>query len=275
MDVVNHLSLAVVGLSTVAAGLGLGKDELYRDGDWANAQWYGQDFVTLFLVVPVTGAVAVASESGDWPQGDIVLAGLLTYFIYTYTFYAFVAKFNRCYLLHVAILSLSVLALILQLNALREAELDISRKPASESHAGSPHATIVVSGVYLMVISGMLCLLWLTDVAGHYMSAEYRSDTPTGEPPTLIYTLDLGFVLPLCFYGAIQVMRDEFEGYVIAGMMLVKQSTLGFALMAMVLSMYRYKFATPLSLAALWFVLGVTGTILSVLYFSSIDIVAN
>jgi hypothetical protein len=47
-----------------------------------------------------------------------------------------------------------------------------------------------------------------------------------------VYVLDLGVVLPLALLGARWLVKDEPWGYVLAGSMLIKAITMGFALLA-------------------------------------------
>jgi hypothetical protein len=97
-------------------------------------------------------------------------------------------------------------------------------------------------------------------------------DTPTGEPLTPVYILDLGFVIPACLYGAIQSLRKKFWGTILTAVMLVMVATMGFALMAMAIGLYVYGFGLQGFLTVFWFVLGTSGLLLSLFYLRSIKI---
>jgi hypothetical protein len=55
--------------------------DLYQDGAWVNAQWLGQDFVSLFIALPVLMVAYYKSIRKEKWKWNMVLAGALFYFV--------------------------------------------------------------------------------------------------------------------------------------------------------------------------------------------------
>ena len=102
------LSVTVLALMAVQAGLGLAVTGLYPEQTWAVAALRGNDLVTLVLVGPALGLALLASRRHATTASVLVWLGLLFYGAYNYAYYAFGTAFNDVFLLHVAAFSASV-----------------------------------------------------------------------------------------------------------------------------------------------------------------------
>jgi hypothetical protein len=60
-----RLSWALVPLMSAASLAGLLWEGLYRDAEWAQAAWFGNDLVTLFVAVPSLAASLVLARRGS------------------------------------------------------------------------------------------------------------------------------------------------------------------------------------------------------------------
>ena len=82
--------LAVMGIQAV---IGLVFQTAYRDIDWIRATWFGNDWVTLVVAVPLLFAGLVRGAAGSI-RGLLLWLGLIAYALYNYVFYLFGAALN-------------------------------------------------------------------------------------------------------------------------------------------------------------------------------------
>jgi hypothetical protein len=121
----------------------------------------------------------------------------------------------------------------------------------------------------------MISFLWLNDIIAHLSNPEHNSDTPDGKAPLIIYSLDLAIIIPLMIVSALSLYWRSKWGYVLSGIILTKTSTLGFALMAMALSMFLKRLNPDYFLIVLWSVIGLMGTLLTILYLKNLQVEDN
>jgi hypothetical protein len=242
------ISFAIAILAVIAASVGI-FGSVYREGAWFISQMIGQDVFTLVVAVGLFIVPFIENKKAKLVQG-----GFFAYMVYTYVFYAFAVQFNVLFLVYVALCSLSVLGLLL-----------VFRQISGFSLKDSKGWALKGSSIYLIVVCLILSLLWLGDIIGRLLGKPML-DTPTGEPLTPVYILDLGFVIPACLYGAIQSLRKKFWGTILTAAMLVMVATMGFALMGMTIGLYAYGFGLDSFLAVFWFILGTAGLFLSLFY---------
>ncbi|NJB72192.1 hypothetical protein GGR42_002683 [Saonia flava] len=250
-----YITFSILVLASISCAISIVNNDLYLDGEWANAQWLGQDIATLFVAIPLL--LLSYQKSIKTKKWETVLSGTLFYFVYTYSFFVFEAKLTFLYFFHLPIFSLSLIGLFISLkNTLAEKRKYVTKNNSIKR--------LVL--VYLLLISGMLSFLWLSDIVSHITIPNYKSDTPSGEPLLIVYTLDLAIVIPLMMISVIGYYKNRQYGIKLIGVMLTKTSTLGIALMAMSLSMYLQKLSLDLFLAILWFSIGIIGTTLSLFF---------
>lgn len=253
------LVYAIFGLTVSSCMASIRFNEIYQDSAWANAQWLGQDLVSLFVAAPLL-LVAYFKSLKSW-KWKMVLAGASFYFVYTYAFYTIVAKLNFLYFFHLAIFGSAIFLLFIVL-----LQLFKSRKPFQPSYLWLKWSSIS----FLLINSSMLSFLWILEVLSHYFISDYQSDTPNGEPAMIIYTLDLSIVVPLMLAAAYGYWKNRNYGYVLTGIMLTKTALIGFALMAMALNMYFQEISLEVFLVYLWCFIGCLGTVLTISYIRSI-----
>lgn len=247
---------AIALLAGISCLMAVIDNDIYRDGAWAKAQWLGQDTITLLVAVPaLLLAQYRADKSTAW---QIILAGILFYFVYTYAFFMFAAKFTFLFFFQLPVFSLSIFALISLLY-----HIWVSPFNFRLGHRGWQFA---IMG-YMSGISAMVAGLWLRDMIGFLYWEGFALDSPDGEPLTIVYALDLSLVIPLMAAGVGGMYRKKRLGYLLTGLMLTKTTTLGLSLMAMALSMYFHKLNPSLFLAGLWSVIGLIGLILTLFFF--------
>lgn len=255
LQIITYLML---GLLLVSCLISIMHNEIYQDGDWANAQWLGQDMVSLLLASPLLFMAQHQSVKYQNWKWKMVWSGVFFYFVYTYAFFMFAAKLTFLYLFHLPIFSLAVIGFVISVLDIFSTEFKISMKNTTLKW------TIIG---YTIFISIMISVLWLKDIFAHLTIPGHRSDVPGGEAPLIIYSLDLAIVIPLMLLAAFGYWQEKQYGYKLIGIMLVKSSTLGFALMAMSLTLYFLHQNSDTFLIILWSIIGLIGMILAILYF--------
>jgi len=256
------LNYLMAGFTLISCTMSIFNNDIYLDGEWANAQWLGQDIVTLVLALPlllISLSRGVVDDNFKW---KLVNSGILLYYVYTYSFFMFAAELTFLYLLHLPIYGLAVISFVMTC-------VDIFGK--SRTLEFGKRSLKITIAVYLAFIALMVAVLWLGDIYAHLSEPGHRSETPDGKAPLIIYSLDLALILPLMILSAIQLLKGTTFGYKLTGIILIKTSTLGFALMAMGLSMYIQKLSPEYFLIVLWSILGILGTALSISYLKNLQ----
>ena len=197
-------SMTVCALMGVQAVLGLAFPERYRDVAWIRATWYGNDWVTLVVAVPLFVLVIRASSRGS-PRGRLGVVGVLFYAAYNYAFYLFGAALNIFFPLYVGLLLLSTAALVM---ALRRLDPDVA---ALRLQRWTPVRAI---GGYMLVVGAVLGSVWVGIWAAFIFAGR---PTPI-EPDAfqLVAALDLTLIVPALCVGGVWLWRHRPWGYVVA-----------------------------------------------------------
>ncbi len=219
------LSLIVSLLAALTAAAGLLWPGFYQDNDFVRMAWYGNDWVTLVIVIPSFWISLYFSKQGAvW--AELIWMGLLGYLFYNYAFYLFGARFNVFFLSYVAILSLSAFGLISGLPVLLE-----KIRPYSIKSKGW------VIG-YLVLIAGILCMVEIPPSLNYLTTGTIPQIVESSQHPTsVVFALDLSIVVPLSVLAAILFVRSTRWGLVLTAIMLVKGATYGLVLVVNTLLM--------------------------------------
>ena len=251
------INYVIAGFTLVSCAISIFNNDIYQDGDWVNAQWLGQDIVTLVLALPlllISLNRGLVDENFKW---TLVNSGMLLYFVYTYSFFVFAAELTFLYLLHLPIYGLAVIGFVMTCVEIFGKDYGLWFK------SNALRKTIAV---YLGFIAIMVAVLWIGDIFSHLSDPQHESGTPDGKAPLIVYSLDIALILPLMILSAIQLIKRTEFGYKLTAIILVKTSTLGFALMAMGLSMYVQKLSPEYYLIIIWSVLALLGSFLTSRY---------
>jgi hypothetical protein len=108
------LSAIIAILMIMACAGGLFIDDLYRDNAFSASAWRGTDLATLVIAAPMLVAALILSLRGS-ARAQLFWLGMLDYALYNYAYYLFGTAFDRFFLIYVALLTLSIFALILGL----------------------------------------------------------------------------------------------------------------------------------------------------------------
>ena len=250
-------------LVIISCGITIPFNHIFQDGAWANAQWLGQDVVTLILLAPLLGWAQCRVFVQKDETMKYFLAGVLFYFAYIYAFYMFAAQLTIFYLLHLPIWGLSLFALFLALQDLFQGDLQLQ-------WSGKKWPIMV----YLGFISIMLTIIWGSDIVAHLTDPAHTSDTPNGEAPLIIYSLDLALVIPMMILSILGLWRYSQWGIKLTGVILVKAATIGFTLLGMGAAMYFRDQDPEVGLMLLWAFLGIVGSLLVFLYHRNLNYIS-
>lgn len=241
-----RLSVVIAVLAAIASAGGLFLSGLYRDNALITAAWHGNDFVTLFLALPVMVGSLVFSTRGS-RKAQLVWMGTLWYMVYNYMFYLFGAAFNPFFLIYVALFTMSAYALVLALLKIDAVELSArvyDRLPVR-----------LVSG-FMLFFAILLGVMWI----GLSMSYVFTGVVPvaitqTGHPTGVVFAMDLSLIVPSLILCAVALIRRKAWGFILSTIVMIKASTYGLAMMAM--SVFSYLEAGILDpLIFLWGFLG-------------------
>jgi hypothetical protein len=208
------MTIFIVVLTLVAAVGGLFLDKLYTDtSSFALNAWYANDIIIIAVDLPLMIAALILSIRGSL-RGQLVWLGMVEFTIYNYSYYLFGAALNSLFLVYVALFSLSMYTIVFGLIYLDYNRIDKSFKKKT------PVKGISIFMILLAVILGGAWILqWVNFVR-------------TGTPPqiminvnsanNLVASLDLTFVVPLCFVAAYYLWKRRPIGFVLTVMLNVK-----------------------------------------------------
>jgi hypothetical protein len=242
------LTWPIALLVTIAAGVGFFIDYLYRDAPVNAAQAVGQDLVTLVVALPVLVVSAILALRGSM-RGHLVWLGALGYLVYTYLSYALAIEFNPLFLVYVALLGLSLYALIGGL-----ATTDFARIKARFS----PATPVKAVSIFLGVVAALFYIMWLSEDIPALLAGGVPQGVMEAEAPTdVVHVLDMALLLPANVLTAILLWRRRALGYALAGTLLSLLSILVLAVMSMLVFQVLYGVAAVAEALGIAVVFGV------------------
>jgi hypothetical protein len=198
---------------------GLLSDDAYRG--------YGEDLVLVSraqdvftaLVVPVLVWAGVRSSRGSL-AAHLLWLGLLFYLAYSYAIYLIGWPQNRAFLLYVVVVLISTAALVDGLVRV------------SPSHVRPAFAGLHTRGLgwFFVVVGVAFVGLWLSDVGPSALGSRPPVNVGPGGTPYAVYVLDLTIALPAVIATGVMLLRRHPIAEVVAGVVLVKITTLFTAL---------------------------------------------
>jgi hypothetical protein len=206
------LSLPITLLALAASLAGIMIHSVYakETANWAG-QAVGQDIANAFLY-PALLALALLAARGSL-RAYLAWAGLLAYSVYTYAVYAFATHFGPLFLLHIAILGLSVYALIGSLTS-----IDAARVKAAFGETAPVRQTAWVLNALVLVF----CALWLSsDIPATLRNVPSNELREAGVLTNPVHVLDLAIFIPALALTAVFLLRGRPLGFVLAPVLLV------------------------------------------------------
>ena len=233
---------------------GLLAPSIYRDPAVVLPQNLATDVVTLCVAIPLLAAAGVLSWRGSLP-GRVLWLGALAFLVYDYGMYALAVRWNPLFLVYVALFGLSLFTLIVGLAGTH------ARRMRATFFLGAPVRAVAA---YLIVIAVIAGAMWLSEEIGALLSGTTPASVTEFETPTnSVHVFDLGVVLPAMVVAAVMLLRGHAWGYVLAPMLLVKATTIGLWVAAMIWFSAREGFAVAPAYTAFFLGFAVVGAALS------------
>jgi len=256
------LSFIIAALAVTASAGGLLIDGLYQGNAFLQAAWFGNDLVTLFVAVPLfVGSLIMAMRGSR--RGRLVWLGMLAYMLYNFAYYLFGTVFNRLFLLYVATLDLSMMALLFALVRMDAAALGRRFRPATPARWIACFMLFVAVG--LTVAYGAMSMSFVT--TGQIPEII----TLTGHVTNVVFALDLSLVVPWFILAAVLLWQRRPWGYVLATLLNVKGAVYMLALSAATVSGVQRGVSEDLSQLGLWAFIGVGSLIASVVLIGNLE----
>ena len=214
----------VIFLMTIASATGLFWDGLYRDNAFVKMTWFGNDIVTLFVVVPLAFVTWIRSMCGS-QRSQLIWLGTMLYAIYNYAFYLFGTAFNVLFLVYVGLLTFSILTLILGLSKINADAVSAQFRPVTPVKA--------IAG-FMFVFAAMMSILWISMTFDFILTGNLPEMLQkTGHPTQLVFALDLGLLVPGLLLSAVLLWKRHAWGYIAAAIVLIKANTYGMVMISM------------------------------------------
>jgi hypothetical protein len=198
----------------LAALPGFLMDDLYTGSAAVAEMLRGYDLVTLTLAVPGLVLSLLAARQGS-VRAQLVWAGMLAYFAYTYALYVFGTSFNDAFLLHIAVFGCSVFALVLTVPA-----LDVT---GIAERLGERTPRRLIGGTLGLLAAG-LGGMWMYHSVHNAVTGEVPPGSALVEPAIMVHlamALDLALLVPAYVLAAVWLWRGAAWGYVVAAIVLV------------------------------------------------------
>lgn len=254
-------SIATFVLTVVATLVGLLVPGFYRDAPVLLPQVYGQDLLTLVAAVPALAVSLYFAVRGSL-RGYVVWLGVTGYLLYTYASYAFMTAFNELYLVYTTLLWLTLFTFV----------GGVVRLDATGLKRSIGETPVRLYAGFYVLLSVLISSLWLSEILPATTSGTVPPSIAEAELPTsVIYSFDLGIIIPAFLLTAYWLWRGESWGYAFTGVLLVKIATLGGAVLAMAAYMIRDGQEVPLPQIVIFGLMTFVSVVLMVRYLLSID----
>ena len=194
----------------VASVVGLLVHGLYPDDPWAREALRGGDLTTIAVAAPVLVVSILLARRGS-RAAQAVWLGALAYSVYNYAYYVFGAEFNNIFVLHVALFSLSIAALVLVV-----ANVDVDA--IANRFRGTRGARLI--GGFLAVVGTVLGGLWVTLAIRFSVTGELIAGLPR-EGVHLVFAIDTSLLVPALVISGILLWRRTSPGFVFGTAMAV------------------------------------------------------
>ena len=253
------LSIVLGALMVVQSTLGLTYPAEYLDADWIKATWFGNDWVTLVVAVPLL-SIGLTGRGRESVRRLLAWLGVLGYAVYNYAFYLFGAALNTFFLLYVAATVVATTALIVALSS-----VDSTRV----AHAFRRSTPVRAIGGGLGGVAVGLASIWIFMWAAHVFAG--RQLPAETEVFKLVAALDLSVMVPALVSGGALLWRKSRWGYLLAAIAGV-QASLYLVVLSInsIIAIRRGLEAAPGQLP-IWVPLTTFITLLTLLLFANVD----
>lgn len=197
------LVAAIVAAGGSVIGL-LATDRIYgQETDILADAAAAQDFVNLIVVAPLVVVLGILASRGSM-IAYLCWLGCLVFTAYNYAIYAFSIHFGPLFLPWIAVLGLSVFALIGGL-------VTLDSPAVKNRFAGR---VLPPTAWALITLAALFAFLWLSEIVPDLMAGgASRSASDWRIPTNPVHVLDLAFFLPAVFASGVMLLRGHPFGY--------------------------------------------------------------
>lgn len=200
-----------------------GKGLYFRDSVSVASQGIASDFITLMIAVP-TLLLSLVFFLQKRFFGQVMLTGIVGYFLYTYMSYTFLWNYNELFLLYVFLMGASLYLFVFMISTYK---LD------SISDRFEETLPTTFLGGYQIVIGVVIGLMWL----GIIFQGLRTGTTPEiveHYTTLVIQAMDLGIVVPTAIFSGILLIQKQPLGYLLSSIVIVKGTMMLIAILAMI-----------------------------------------
>jgi len=166
-----------------------------------------QDVVNVAIVSPLWFVVAWLALRGSW-RAYLLWLGVLTFTVYNYVIYTFAIPFGPLFLLWVAVLSLSLFALI---GGITSIEYNVVQSFFTNRRA------VVVVAFFLIITALLFSLLWLSeDVPALLSGRTPQTLIDRALPTNAVHVLDYALFLPTAIITGVFLLKRKPFGHLVA-----------------------------------------------------------
>lgn len=190
-------------------------------------QGIAQDYVTLFIGVPLLLLGLYFARKGS-VRGRFILSGTLGYFLLTYLFYTAMSMYNIMFLGYVFLLGASFFTFILTL---------FSYDIAKIKDLFCSEKLLSITGVFLIINSSMIVLLWLGIVLPPLFDGSIYPKELQHYTTLIVQGFDLSLFLPMGVVSGILAIKKNPYGYLFTTIYVIFLTLLMTALTSKILFM--------------------------------------
>ena len=170
-------------------------------------QAIAQDVASLMIISPLWIILSILALRSSL-RAHLVWLGVLTFTVYNYVIYTFSVPFGSLFLLWVAVLGLSLYALIGSVASINHESVKASFKT---------QRAVTFVAWFLIVVAILFGLLWLSEDVPALLSGNTpQSVVDMAIPTNPVHILDLGFFLPAVIITSIMLLKQKPLAYTLA-----------------------------------------------------------
>ncbi|SRR6266498_4309238 len=200
-----YLSIAAVLLAIAGNIIALSVKDFYANlTPVFLPQALAQDIASLAIVSPLWLILLALALRGSL-RAYLLWLGVLTFTVYNYVIYTFSVPFGPLFLLWVAVLGISLYALIGGIAT-------VDHKTVAMSFRSQ--RTITFVAWFLIVVAILFSLLWLSeDIPALLSGSTPQSVIDMAVPTNPVHILDLAFFLPAVIVASIMLLKQKSLAY--------------------------------------------------------------
>ncbi len=190
-------------------------------------QGIGQDYITLFVVLPFL-ALSLYRTRKPGPSRQVILTGILFYLFVQYLFYMIMAMYSALFLLYVMLTGTTFFAFLLSFLSIDQRTL---------AHMVEKRYPRRFIGIFLLANTAAISLLWLSILVPPLLDGSIYPKEVEHYTTLIVQGMDLALLLPLAAVSAVAVLRKKTIGYLSASVYVVFLSLQMLALAAKIIAM--------------------------------------